>query len=612
MYNETKRIKIRDKFKLLKHFKISNPNTYNLFNSRKKSNEKKDKINSFYKKYIQKNLAMKYNTLPEKYALIQINNFIKEKHCHSFSHFKENLKLYYPKELIKEYYTKKESLEKIPYLAEFFKAYLHFFCSPTLKELKFNILIEQMVQVKAIDFYKKNYENEEDDKDKEKSKYINSIFFTNKIRKDISRKNTLSDLSKTTIKFNNMNKNTNTNSYKSINSLIKQMDTCKNHVYKGNILWENNIGNLTERNIKKVDNKFSHKYTIIGSTKNIKLKGKNISKKRPKKTLNLNYNNQKIGHISTNNTLSNMIMRMYKNEQIFSTKPSIINNAKPIYHKINIVNNKIIIINNDSKSKKNIIIKKGHIKESKRKIKKKINKTIESRNIINNTNNSHSFYNSIFKTFDYKDKTLKTASFNAFISSKTLSKQNKNSFKIIQNIKNKIKKIDKIRHINIIKEKNLTLKPKKFLNIQTDNNNIKSNLNILSSFMNEPKTERYNQREKKKQRLTNFQMFNKNSKRINSIKFFDNSSIDKLSFNGIKSTTSILSKNSKIRSALKKNTLSSIQNLRKSTIKIKNGSNKKISNKKLNQSSNFKIMPQLINYNKNIITSYLSKNNKYK
>jgi len=45
---------------------------------------------------------------------------------------------------------------------------LQFFCCHTLKDLKLNELIEEMVEVKAISFYKQNFNDEKENK-KEKN-----------------------------------------------------------------------------------------------------------------------------------------------------------------------------------------------------------------------------------------------------------------------------------------------------------------------------------------------------------------------------------------------------------------------------------------------------------
>ena len=65
-----------------------------------------------------------------------------------------------------------------------------------MAELKLNDLIEDMVEKKAKAFYNDNFSEKKDRNDKK----INCIIFTNKIRQDISRRNSLSNLTKTTIK----------------------------------------------------------------------------------------------------------------------------------------------------------------------------------------------------------------------------------------------------------------------------------------------------------------------------------------------------------------------------------------------------------------------------
>ena len=160
---------------------------------------KKDKNSLYllqYQKYFMKKLVIKYNVLPNEYNLMKLENFIEAKYCHSLARFKELLLFNYDEEFLKRFYTRRQSLKKIPLFSDFYKSYLKFFCFPTLAELKLNELIEDMVENKAKAFYNENYSNE-----KEKSeKKINVVIFTNKIRKEISRRNSLSNLTKTTIK----------------------------------------------------------------------------------------------------------------------------------------------------------------------------------------------------------------------------------------------------------------------------------------------------------------------------------------------------------------------------------------------------------------------------
>ena len=126
----------------------------------------------------------------------KLENFIEAKYCHSLARFKELLIFNYDEEFLKRFYSRKEALKKIPLFSEFYKSYLKFFCFPTLAELKFNELIEDMVENKAKAFYNENYTSEKEKSDKK----INVVIFTNKIRKDISRRNSLTNLTKTTIK----------------------------------------------------------------------------------------------------------------------------------------------------------------------------------------------------------------------------------------------------------------------------------------------------------------------------------------------------------------------------------------------------------------------------
>ena len=128
-----------------------------------------------YKKYFHKKLSIKYNVLPKEYILIQLENFVKAKYCHSLAKFKEDLLYNYEQEFLNKFYNKKDSNKKIPLFSEFYKTYLAFFCRPTLSELNLNELIEEMVERKAKAFYQENYQEEKDDKNSKK--IINTIFF---------------------------------------------------------------------------------------------------------------------------------------------------------------------------------------------------------------------------------------------------------------------------------------------------------------------------------------------------------------------------------------------------------------------------------------------------
>ena len=119
---------------------------------------------------------------------MQLENFVKAKYCHSLAKFKEDLLFNFDQEFLKRYYMTIESLKKIPLFSDFYKTYFLFFCRPTLSQLNINELIEEMVERKAKAFYQQNCHEEEKEDKKDSKKVINTIFFTNKVRKDISRK----------------------------------------------------------------------------------------------------------------------------------------------------------------------------------------------------------------------------------------------------------------------------------------------------------------------------------------------------------------------------------------------------------------------------------------
>ena len=551
--NENLKSRIKKKFKHFQFFKIKQFNKFNSINSENTFPKKNNKKNNNYEIHIHKKLYLQYNILPNQYEQIQINNFIKGKYCHSLSFLKESLIYNYQKEFLKKYYTKTQSMKQIKLFAEFYKTYLQFFCSPTLNELNLNELIEEMVETKAMVFYKKNYKDEKSKKNKEKKRYINMIVFTDKIKKDISRKNTLKDLSKTTIGFNSMTHNTNTNSYKSINSLINEIGENKNN--------DININ----KNIKNYYNTYSEKDINIITNKTNPL----INKKIPKIKLNLNSINNK-----TN------ISRQKNNNK----------NSKPTYHKINIVNNKIIIINNNSKSK----IKKNQ---------KKNNLTLLSRNSFNN--NYFSLFNEgVYDYIKSQDRIINSTNNNNSSSfTKTLNKERKSSSKIYSNnkINSKNKINNKIIHIKKIKEKNLILKPQNFQKIFNNNKKIYSNFSY--SYLKGAKTERDNSKEKKRPLLTNFQIFNNNIKSIKKIRYRNNISRNKYSSKNIKTTNSILIKNETIKNILKISTLNTFENIRNINKMIANTSRNKNSTKKKDKTYNSKIKSNINKYkiNKNFL-----------
>ena len=542
-----------------------------------------------YKKYFHKKLSIKYNVLPKEYILIQLENFVKAKYCHSLAKFKEDLLYNYEQEFLNKFYNKKDSNKKIPLFSEFYKTYLAFFCRPTLSELNLNELIEEMVERKAKAFYQENYQEEKDEKNSKK--IINTIFFTNKVRKDISRKNTLTDLSKTTIDFMTATNKNSLNSFVSINNLVKEIgggeNNKNNNLINRNAMTSRQINNINKNDriskiIKNLEINSNYKINpnLIKKSNILKNSTKSIIRQKENKE-NKPLTNKKIKEIkvkSINNTnnSNNKTQMNYSNKNMITHNTEINTNrnresnntlSKPLYHKINIVNNKIIIINNN-RSKGNILT------VSKEKLNfKKNNKT--SRNY--NTNNFFSTYNNnTIGILDSKDKILNNQNYNT--NAYLLKSFKEHYHKKEQSTKNsnslQPKSYIKLKHIKIIKEKDLNISKQK-TSIQSYNNK-KMDSNLLANYIDNYKkinnksnniNNLYNTNIIRKKKLTNYQIFSNNINNINHTQKLSNMSKEKLSplYKMINSTCSIgaINKN-KVNSILKINAYNTLESYPKS------------------------------------------------
>jgi hypothetical protein len=524
----------------------------------------KNKTNIFllqYQKYFNKKLVIKYNILPNEYTLMKLDNFITAKYCHSLASFKEKLIFNYDEEFLNRFYTKRESKKQIPLFSEFYKSYLKFFCFPTLAEIRLNDLIEDMVEKKAKAFYNENFT--EKDKNEKNEKKINVVIFTNKIRQDISRRNSLTNLTKTTIKnksitnkssislvtieklFNEMNNekkgkiayNSNNNLRKDIGGTNKELKDSnitskmkkiiKNYPKDKN---DNNIDNKIKikNNItdssgkrKKIKNKISRNIQnailenkASSSIRNPKIKTiqkniRSILKINSKINLN-NYiysplDNQKISTISKNN-LKNNINEKTKQNGIKYKQPNnnmYKNYCKTLNNNYNIKNNSII-----SNFKNNTLIDK--LKNF-------------SNNFNTHTNNNTDLNYIINKTVS---------------NSKNNSKRNinKNTIKVIQKpSQQKIKQIRQIKSRNcknnindlIINVYNVTTQSKNDLNFKNiSRENISDYYTINNKNLNTVSIKISNQRPKPKIKLikaenkTNTNN-NRNNTQNNNVKVFN-------------------------------------------------------------------------------------------
>ena len=360
--------------------KIDDKTKSSVIQQQQNVNNKKYRNNYYlkrYENYFNKKLVIKYNVLPQEYNLIQLDNFVTAKYCHNLASFKENLIYNDPEEFLRRYYEINESTRKIPLFSEFYKSYLNFFCFPTFAELKLNDLIEDMVEDKAKAFYNENYKEEEEKNSKKSKNSINSIIFTQKIRQDICRKNTLIDLSKTTIKNTSSNKGS-LNSIKTINKILdilgdksnKTNLTLKKENKKLDLFKkEENIKSLKEgfitEKIKKLD--ISSKNKLIINNNSISDRNNNKKKINIKKSLIIKNSNEK--GIKTEKNSKNNIIEIMKNQYIVNQL-----NIKKQFNKLKL-----------HKMKKNSISKNN----------KNIRKLSITNNIANNTNNNEDVKNLI-------------------------------------------------------------------------------------------------------------------------------------------------------------------------------------------------------------------------
>ena len=429
-----------------------------------------------YQKYFNKKLVIKYNILPNEYNLMKLDNFITAKYCHSLASFKEKLIFNYDEEFLNQFYDKKESIKKIPLFSEFYKSYLLFFCFPTLAELRLNDLIEDMVEKKAKAFYNENFS---EPKEKNSEKKIKVVIFTNKIRQDISRRNSLTNLTKTTIKNNSVT-NKSSVSLATIEKIFNELN------------YEKKLGNKSSKNNLKKNNSNSLNKGMKNSVIIQKLKKKIKNEEKTKDNTNVSNKIKNKNNITTegessikNKKVKNKISRNIQNK-LLENKTSTLNfqklgtiqkNAHSIL-KLNtknnftknmhtpLDNNQRTTTTNSKNKSNNILIEKYKIKDIKNKINSKNGVLLTNYNV-----NSHNSILKIYNTnFNLQDSNNNNNHYNFTISN---SKNNSN-----RNIKKKtikvIKKpsIQKIKQINQIKSRNYKSSIAEMNSIYSTKNNI--------------------------------------------------------------------------------------------------------------------------------------------
>ena len=126
--------------------------------------KKKRKLSQLEKDIIKlnylSNLKIKkhYNCTKKTYDKYIINCLLNNSNCHLVSIFKEKMLLDYVDEFLRRQYTIKESSERIPKFAIYYKNYLLFFCQPTFSNFVINDIINDYGERRGEIYYKNNYQ----------------------------------------------------------------------------------------------------------------------------------------------------------------------------------------------------------------------------------------------------------------------------------------------------------------------------------------------------------------------------------------------------------------------------------------------------------------------
>ena len=104
---------------------------------------KKIAMNRIHQRYGAKS-KLKYQ-----YIGFIMENLIFNKNTHLVSTFKDYMIWDYVEEFLKRFYNDKESGERVPKFASFYKNYLKFFCIPTFKDIFCNEMIHNFSEKKS-------------------------------------------------------------------------------------------------------------------------------------------------------------------------------------------------------------------------------------------------------------------------------------------------------------------------------------------------------------------------------------------------------------------------------------------------------------------------------
>ena len=473
-------------------------------------------------------LFSKYGDIEEDYFLSYTNQIFYNVSSHFNVIYKEYQYSDNIEEFLKRFYRKKESVDRVPKLSDYYKNYLKFFCRPFFKNYKLAKLLHDYEDKKAEIFYKNNYadsineleDKEKDNSDKKSSSSLssldnitdNKIIFDKRTKKiiDNNLNNDLCTLTLTLesartnlIKDNNNNENNNNNNLYNGCLISKRSN--------GNSSFEKNIYTLVhyqlKKKIEKKNKKFlhnkksyrrrklinspsSHPPYIVKIYKKNNMHNHNIIITKNKKIKNSLYTLARKNYIRSNCFIS------YKNDKGFlspkitkhnmnfnngiSSKFEEFNKNGPINYNNNYIHN--------SSKKNKTYNHTNNINSNNTNNNTKIAKTKNSNGkILNNTNT-----NTIYKNFSNLSESLNKFKQNIITKNSNITYSNKNNSGISKPKKNTINSTNlliksnnndnkrfkrKINNIN--KTSNNQLKTNNIINGNTQkNNNINLNINI--------------------------------------------------------------------------------------------------------------------------------------
>ena len=119
-------------------------------------------------------LFTKYGDIEEDYNNLILNQLLYNKLSHLNSIFKENCYTNNYNEFLKRKYKKKESIDRIPKLYDYYKNYYLYFCKPFFLNFFSANLLHNYYNNKAEIFYKNNYSTSIEKTEEENNKGSNS------------------------------------------------------------------------------------------------------------------------------------------------------------------------------------------------------------------------------------------------------------------------------------------------------------------------------------------------------------------------------------------------------------------------------------------------------